>query len=186
MAIIYGIDPSLRHGAVVRTEWDGDELLLSAYLCMVWKKGDGFSVGLEDDISRLMILAETVSGALRSTIRAHDDFHPVVGIDWTPDYSFSRSPKALAKRMGYFMGYLSARINSMAGEVLFITPQELRYSLGLKGNCPKGSVWTAFEDSIVKRTPLVLLHQDNKTRDIHDAITITYPTLGVARSKGYV
>lgn len=161
--LIYGLDPSLRHGQLIKTEWNFPRNGLPRVIWQPiydWKKRNPISLSVKATPVEIHTLAkEIVQGV---------DAPGLVGIDWDPASISWKSRRDQGIRLAFFMGYLSRVFLGIGCSTIFLTPRVVRETFGLHPRAPKEDVWKVAFERFIQNSKLEL------NSDIRDALILTY------------
>lgn len=165
--ITFGIDPSLRHGAIVALAWDDDQFLEPS-LIYLWTKKEAHSVGLKDPVDRISSLARRCQAALQDN-KTYPCSGAKVFIDWDEWSGFRYSNKMLGIKMGFFAGCLNYAARSISMKPRFCPAKEVRDFFGLSARAEKEEVWKAFTDRYYRDDPNGIQNED-----VRDALILAF------------
>lgn len=138
-----GLDPALRHGALVEGLWDfSDEAhprLVNTSIVAQWttaRRQRGF---LHANCTSGDIMA--FSNWLIAELTKRPDLKNVpVGVDWHPNSVFWGNRKAGIK-LTFWMGYVCRALQTLGNPVVFLEPEEVRVAFGHGRGINKDEVW---------------------------------------------
>lgn len=129
MAVVYGFDPSLRHGVLVGAEFqhsDGHSVLSNFDIIFQWTKRTHTGIGEKSPTDDVFGLVQLIVASLMNRPVA------TIAVDWDPRSIFWRSRKLQNVQLALFIGYFTRAAHQLGYPVVFVNPSEVRSAMGLK------------------------------------------------------
>ena len=162
-----GIDPGLRHGAVVYAEWeflDGiDWCLREPQLLYSWTKKHSVSIGQKSPPQEVYRLANMINQSIAGNVPKGTP----IAIDWSRYSVHYKSRKLQAVQLAFFLGYLARAVQAGGHPVVFFSPHEVRSKMDM-GAGDKAAAWRWFIGQV---EPIEL---PTLTEDQQDALILSY------------
>lgn len=159
-----GLDPALRHGALVEGLWDfSDQVQLKeTHIICQWETPARKRGPLSADSTSGEIME--FSNWIVAQLAVHQDRlkNVPIGIDWHPMSVFWGNRKAGLK-LTFFMGYLARALQTLGHPVVFIEPEEVRVAFGHGRGLSKDEVWES-----------IPFFSDAQDPDERDALILAY------------
>lgn len=161
-----GLDPSLRHGALVSITMmrDGDNLeIIRVGLCYSWNPRSALTVTEKTPIDQVDLLGSRVANNIDRTSR-------LLAVDYDERAAYwTRRPAQVAK-LTYLTGYILGRSGL---PIVHLSPDDVRDALRVSKKAEKVKVWEEFTRQS-GYTALTVF-----TSDVKDAVILAY--LGMKR-----
>lgn len=171
----YGFDPSLNHGALVKSTFlfTCDEVhVVSAVLSYEWKsKSEALT-----EKSRPTEVFKLINLMFQGITQ--NDVGPVIGVDYDDRAAYwTRRPGQVAK-LQFLIGYFSCAAHSLGCPVIMISPQNVRRLLELPQKGDKSDTWLTFLARIQGKTriPADIAYSG----DARDALILAYLVASVS------
>lgn len=167
-----GIDPALRHGAVVqclfwylerKSRLDAKQV----QVIRQWDRGSENSLAEASTLEDILSTVDFVTEPLK-----HIDPLPVV-IDYSFHSIFWGGRKLAVVKTTFLIASIYQRVLSYGHRPLLLTPKSLRVKMGLPGKTSKEETWSAALNQIVSfDTRLQNWWDNNTTGDVKDALIL--------------
>jgi len=158
-----GLDPALRHGALVEGVFDFNDKvnLVETHIVASWEtKGRTRGVlHAESTSTEIMDFCNWLVAQVAQ--RPYLQGVPI-GVDWHPMSVFWGNRKAGLK-LTFMMGYLCRALQTVGNPVIFIEPEEVRVAFGHSRGLSKDEVWES-----------IPFYSDAVDPDERDALILAY------------
>lgn len=168
-----GLDPSLRHGALVEGVWDFRDGvdLKETHVVARWDTPRRQRGVLHAESTSTEIMEFSNWLVAQVAQRNHLKGVPI-GVDWHPMSVFWGNRKAGLK-LTFFMGYLCRALQTLGCPVVFIEPEEVRVAFGHSRALTKEEVWES-----------IPFFSDATDSDERDALILAYLVAEGLRQNG--
>jgi len=123
MATSFGIDPSLRHGSVVKVAGSGE---LEFEEVFSWNKKSKVSIGQTAKMTQIRQLSGAITQAIADTASGKE----YVIVEFDRNSVYWRSGKLQIVTLALFIGFLTAELSQLGFRVSLFKPKEIREFYG--------------------------------------------------------
>jgi hypothetical protein len=172
LIIGYGLDPGLRHGALVRSLFHfSDErkliTLRQVDVCYRWDKLSAMSLTQNSPYEKYQSLGSQVASSLTN------DHGVPVAFDWDRSAVYWSKTGVQLVQLAYLVGYMTRAFHTAGHPVIMMQPSEIRKLFGLSAREKKEKVWEAFQQTVKVEHSLNLQLSDAYS-DLRDSVILGY------------